>query len=246
MFETHPPTHRILIVDDAFVPRSLESIALESTGRYYTIETGNGVDALTALSGEKCDCVVIDLAMPDMSGLELVKRIRHNRRSHDLPIVLVLPEGGMTEIPEHVPGVNQIIAKPFDPWSLVGVLDMLTHATDNADTVLSIEAVLRGFPYPTMIMDAEHHVVLANGVFYKDTGAGLGEHYVHCSEYMHEGGEVVDGCPLVESLNSGQPAERTVSTLKGEMVISVYPLATKVGSTDRLFLHVTQPVHATA
>jgi CheY-like chemotaxis protein len=56
MFDTHVPTKRVLIVDDEYVPRSLESFALEGTGRYYTFEAANATDALTALSGEQFDC----------------------------------------------------------------------------------------------------------------------------------------------------------------------------------------------
>ncbi len=242
MFDTHAPTHRILIVDDEFVPRNLESIALESTGRYYTVEAGNGADAITALSGETCDCAIIDLAMPDMTGLELVRLIRQNRANRDLPIVLVLPEGlEPGEAPKHYPGVTKVIAKPFDPWDLSRLVDMLVGTMDNSENVLSIEAVLRGFPYPTMILDAYHHVVLANGAFYEATETGVGACYVYCNQEMHEDGQVAQGCPLDECATTGKPAERMIGTVMGDMRVSVYPLATKVGNGDRLFLHVTQP-----
>lgn len=243
MFNTHTPTQKVLIVDDEFIPRSLESFALEGTGRYYTMEAGNATDALTMMAAEEYDAVVIDLSMPDMSGLDLIKMIRSNLKNSNLPIVLVLPAGEncASEEIENC-GANRIIAKPFEPWDLARLLDSLTGAINGTDHVLSVDAVLRGFPYPTMILDAEHHVLLANGSFYDSTGTGIDECYVTCNQELHEGGVVPHECPLDESVRTGDSAERRIATVFGEMRVSVYPLAIRTGANQRLYLHVTQPI----
>lgn len=242
MFDTHAPTHRVLIVDDELVPRGLESLALESTGRYYTIEARNGVDALTAMTGEKYDCAIIDLAMPDMSGDELVRMIRRDSENRDLPIVLVLPEGTLpgSGTKDH-PGVTKVIAKPFDPWHLAQLVDSLTGAVSDPQHVLSVEAVLRGFPYPTMILDAKHHVILANGPFYEKTDTGVSECYVYCNEHLHDDEKVPFDCPLEEAIRTGAPVEHDVDSVMGRLRVAVYPLENHVGAGTQLFLHVTQP-----
>lgn len=243
MFDRHAPTHTVLIVDDEYVPRSLESIALEGTGRYYTLSTGNAVDALEALSQSECHAAIVDFEMPDMTGLELIEHIRRSRGNGDLKVVLVMPEGtSAAELAAAYAGVDRVIGKPIDPWSLVRELDELTGATDNSDEVLSIESLLKGFPYPTMILDSEHNVVLANGEFYKQTGTGIGSCYVHCMEEMHDDHAVPGNCPLEESVRTGRSVERDVRTVMGDMRVSVYPLPTRAGGKDRLFLHVTMPV----
>lgn len=243
MLDAHPPTHRVLIVDDQYVPRSLESMALEGTGRYYAIEAGSGTDALTLMTGEKFDCMVVDFSMPDMSGVELIEQVRSDPANDGIPIVLVLPEGAHAGATAwSATGASQVIAKPFEPWDLARVLDGLTGALDGPDHILSVEAVLRGFPYPTMIMDGEHRVLLANGAFYEATHTGVGECYVYCMEQMHEDEQVVEACPLEECVRTGKQAERTVTTNFGKMRVSVYPLSTRTSVGDPLYLHVTQPV----
>lgn len=244
MLNDHTPTHRVLIVDDEYVPRSLESFALEGTGRYYVVEASNATDALTALSGQEFDAAVIDMSMPDMTGIELIRMIRRSLEYGNVPIVLVMPresDGDSEEV--EACGADEIIAKPFDPWDLARVLDTLTGALTNSDHVLSVDAVLRGFPYPTMILDASHHVLVANGSFYESTGTGVDECYVTCNHEMHDDGEIPSHCPLNEAVRTGQSAERLVETRFGRMRVSVYPLSITTGSGERLFLHVTQPAN---
>jgi CheY-like chemotaxis protein len=243
MFDTHVPTHRVLIVDDEFVPRSIESFALEGTGRYYAVEAGNAADALTLLEDDDYDCAVIDLSMPDMSGIELITLIRRQLAYRNLPIVLVLPEGSPTDGDQPAfPGPTHLLAKPFQPWDLARLLDSLTGDIENSEHILSVEAVLRGFPYPTMILDAEHHVLLANGAFYDSTGTGIGDCYIMCNEQMHEDSQVPFTCPLDRCAHTHEPAEETIDTVLGKLRTSVYPLAISTGAGEQLYLHVTQPV----
>ncbi len=234
-------THKVLIVDDEAIPRDLESIALEGTGRYLTIETGNASDALTRLSEGDYDCAVIDLDMPDMSGLELITMIRRHQSTAQLPIVLVLPDdSGLTPDSTETLGATRVITKPFNPWDLARLLDGMFGP--DSPHVLSVEAVLRGFPYSTMILDAEHHVVLANEVFYELTSTGVGEHHIACNEQLHVDAVIPDLCPLDESARTGMPATHDIDTVLGVMHVSVYPLAASTGADKPLFLHVTQPV----
>lgn len=243
MLDSHPPLSTVLLVDDEYIPRSLESIALEGTGRYRTIVAGNASDALAVLGSQDCDCAVIDYAMPDMSGLELVRLIRNSRGYGDLRVVLVLPEGSDTEDTGlRFPAVDRVLAKPLNPWELARAVDRLTNTRSNADTVLSVEALLHGFPYPAMIIDSQHQVVLANGSFYENTGTGIGSCYVHCMQHMHSDERIPRECPLEQCLRTNRPTEQLVSTILGDVRVAVYPLATTVGDRDRLYLHVTQPL----
>lgn len=245
MFRSRPRSRKVLIVDDESVPRSLESVALEGTARYRTSEAANATDAITLLSDGAFDGIVIDLDMPDMSGEELVRMIRANRESAHLPIVLVLPETASDDEdgPEFHAGANEVIRKPFEPWDLAQLLDKLTGATDD-EHALSVESVLRGFPHPTMILDPDHHVILANHPFYDATGTGISEEYTRCMDHMHGDRAVPRDCPLDEAVRTGEPAERTIDTVVGPCRVSVYPLSTVVGNGTRLFLHVTQPTGA--
>lgn len=234
---------RVLIVDDEAVPRDLESFALEGTGRYLAIETGNATDALTELIGGDYDCAVIDLDMPDMSGLELITMIRNSQDFGRLPIVLVLPDNsGLLPGCAETLGATCVITKPFNPWDLARLLDDFFGDISESPHLLSVEAVLKGFPYPTMIIDSKHHVVLANEVFYEAGLTGIGDEHLMCSSSLHADGLVPAICPLVECMRSGQPTTREVDSTLGRLHVSVYPLAARTGNDSPLFLHVTQPV----
>jgi CheY-like chemotaxis protein len=241
-FASRTPAHRILIVDDQLIPRSLEGFALEGTGRYLADEVSNAADALALLSQQDYECAIIDADMPDMSGAELIRLIRERRGRRFVPVVLVLPAGSSTDLDSLE--ATRVIVKPFEPWDLARLLDSLTGASaSDGQHVLSVEAVLKAFPHPTMILDADHHVILANGSFYESTLSGIDECYVYCADKLHEGAAVPTSCPLDECVRTGCAAESIIETVLGTLRVSVYPLDIRLGD-DRLYLHVTEPVRA--
>lgn len=239
---SHESLLKVLIIDDQVAVRELSAFALEGTGRYSVIQSTNATDALELMDRQRFDCMVLDLDMPDMTGNELLSIIRRREQKDVPPIVLVTPAGvhpGDSEL-DGV-RVDGYVMKPFEPWDLCGLVDTLTGALKEAAGVLSVDAVLRGFPYPTMILDAGHTVLLANSPFYRETGSGIGDRFIYCAETLHEGGKVPGECPLDEAVRTGHNAERTVDTLLGRMRVSVYPLAVQGPDGRALYLHVTQP-----
>ena len=68
-------THRLLIVDDEEVIRDLFGIQLRREG--YTVSTaGSAQQALDVLAAERIDLVLLDMKLPDMSGLVLLQKLR--------------------------------------------------------------------------------------------------------------------------------------------------------------------------
>jgi two-component system chemotaxis sensor kinase CheA len=80
---------KILVVDDQFTVRELERTILESAG--YSVRTAeDGRAALTVLEAEPdVECVVSDIEMPGMGGLELLEAIRGRAEHGALPVVIV-------------------------------------------------------------------------------------------------------------------------------------------------------------
>ncbi|MBW6489485.1 response regulator, partial [Sulfurimonas sp.] len=65
------------------------------------------------------DMLITDWNMPEMNGLELVKKVRADARFKDLPIIMVTTEGGKAEVITALKaGVNNYIVKPFTPQVL--------------------------------------------------------------------------------------------------------------------------------
>jgi len=84
-----PLAPKVLVVDDQFTVRELERTILEAAG-YRVVTAGDGGAALAALEREgDVACVVSDVQMPGMDGLELLERIRAQPARAALPVVIV-------------------------------------------------------------------------------------------------------------------------------------------------------------
>ena len=73
---THATELQILIVDDHAIVREGLKRILESSGKHMMVsEASSGAQALEMLSRQRIDLMIIDLSMPGMSGLDLIKRV---------------------------------------------------------------------------------------------------------------------------------------------------------------------------
>lgn len=105
---------RILIVDNCQTNRSLLRVALQSQV-YQVTEAIGGIQALQLISAEHFDLVILDIVMPDMNGLEVLRRLRHGFTSSQLPIIVVTERHESHEVVEGLAlGANDYIAKPID------------------------------------------------------------------------------------------------------------------------------------
>ena len=81
--------HRVLIVDDYPGARYRRMRLLMDAGGFDVAEESLGRDALSRLSRERFDLLVIDFHLPDLSGLEVCRTIKADPRTAGLPILAV-------------------------------------------------------------------------------------------------------------------------------------------------------------
>jgi len=117
-------TTQILVVDDnPTALRLLESI-LEKEG--YLVSTAtNGKEALDMLQGdpEGIDVIVLDRMMPEMDGLEVVRRMQADRRFKYIPVIMETAADKPEEISEGISaGVFYYLTKPIERKTLVSVV----------------------------------------------------------------------------------------------------------------------------
>ncbi len=82
-----PRRKRLLVVED----NRAEQMSIRELLGHDDIEivnAGTGDEALTAMRDQPCDCVVLDLRLPDMSGFEVLERMRADRSLADIPVVV--------------------------------------------------------------------------------------------------------------------------------------------------------------
>jgi two-component system chemotaxis response regulator CheY len=111
----------ILTVDDSISVRQVVSFALKDAG-YDTVEAIDGRDALGKLTAG-VQLVITDLNMPNMDGLELIKRIRGGTTNKYVPIIVLTTESQPAKKQEaKSAGATGWIVKPFRPEQLLSVV----------------------------------------------------------------------------------------------------------------------------
>ena len=111
---------KLLVVDDSSTMRRIIKNTLARLGYKDVIEGADGVEGWNALNeNPDVGMLITDWNMPEMNGLELVKKVRADERFVDLPIIMVTTEGGKAEVITALKaGVNNYIVKPFTPQVL--------------------------------------------------------------------------------------------------------------------------------
>ncbi len=111
---------KILVVDDSSTMRRIIKNTLARLGHKDVLEGEDGVQGWEQLdSNPDIEVLITDWNMPNMNGLELVKKVRADERFEDLPIIMVTTEGGKAEVITALKaGVNNYIVKPFTPQVL--------------------------------------------------------------------------------------------------------------------------------
>ncbi len=105
---------KILIVDDFSTMRRIIKNILKQIGFASIDEAENGEVALSKIIDGDYDFVISDWNMPEMSGIELLKKVRTSETVKDLPFLMVTAESKKENVIEAVKaGVNNYIVKPF-------------------------------------------------------------------------------------------------------------------------------------
>jgi HAMP domain-containing protein/CheY-like chemotaxis protein/signal transduction histidine kinase len=81
------PARNLLVVEDDAGTRT-GILELIGNGDVVTTSVGTAKDALKSIEENQYDCMVVDLGLPDMSGFELIERIKKNKKLEDVPIVV--------------------------------------------------------------------------------------------------------------------------------------------------------------
>ena len=111
---------KLLVVDDSSTMRRIIKNTLARLGYKDVLEGADGLEGWEELNNNPdVEMLITDWNMPEMNGLELVKKIRADERFVDLPIIMVTTEGGKAEVITALKaGVNNYIVKPFTPQVL--------------------------------------------------------------------------------------------------------------------------------
>ena len=161
---------RLLIVDDNVATRYALRRRLESHG-YAILEAGTGGDGLALIDSERIDALILDVNLPDMSGFDIVRKLRAEVATALLPVIHVSAASIQTGdiITGLDAGADAYLIHPVDPDVLLATLRTLMRVRDTENALRESEARFReiftNVSAPIAVMDATLKVHECNHAF---------------------------------------------------------------------------------
>lgn len=206
-------SNRILIVDDDRDVASLLRIILEDAG-YRVDMCHDGAAALEALKTQRYDLISLDLMLPDINGLDIIRHIRNHADTADIPIVVVSAkmEQGRLELNGGADNIEWL-AKPIDHKRLITLVKRqlldhahpkILHVEDDADLHKIIQAMVT------------EHMTLDNAPTLAQARSFLGKH-TYDAVLLDIGLPDGSGWELIPEIKETQP-EAAIIVLTGQEV----------------------------
>lgn len=132
----------VLIVDDEAPIREMLVVALQMAG-YECLEAQNAQTAHGLIIDQQPDIVLLDWMMPEVSGIELARRLKREPMSADIPIIMLTARGEEdNKVQGLEAGADDYITKPFSPRELVARIKALLRRTSTAsDDAIEVEGL---------------------------------------------------------------------------------------------------------
>lgn len=122
---------KILIVDDDSEQIDFASTVLEENG-YISISATNGIEGMGKVKSEKPDLILLDILMPEKSGITMFRELRTNEETKNIPVIIVTGvskgerfEELMMGQESSIPAPEGYIQKPMKPWVILKLVNGL-------------------------------------------------------------------------------------------------------------------------
>jgi two-component system KDP operon response regulator KdpE len=146
---------RILVVDDEERILNFLSTKLKASG-YEVLTAPNGVKGLEQVQAQEPDMVVLDLLMPKMDGLEMLKQLR---TFSPVPVIILTAKGADTDRIKGLQlGADDYLPKPFNPDELVARIEAIRRRLEPDERRKTTEVLQIG----DITIDFRKHTVLVN------------------------------------------------------------------------------------
>jgi two-component system phosphate regulon response regulator PhoB len=122
------PIRRVLVVDDESAVRGMLTVTLEMAG-FEVTEAESASSALNEIADSIPDLMLIDWMMPQVSGLELCRRLRRNPDTAGIPLILLTAREEENAKITGLEVADDYITKPFSPRELVARLKAILRRT---------------------------------------------------------------------------------------------------------------------
>ena len=143
----------IWCVDDDSTIRDIEVYTLEQTG-FKARGFADGISMLEALKTEIPKLIILDIMMPEMDGLEVLKKLRSESAYKDIPVIMATAKGTeMDKIGGLNSGADDYLVKPFGVMEMVAHVNAVLRRTTKQETTADITVG------NITLKEAEHKVI---------------------------------------------------------------------------------------
>ena len=119
-------TKNLLIVDDSRMVRKIISVSLKGEQQFKLYEAASGLEALDKLLETEIDLIFTDINMPNMDGLELIKRCKEDEMFQNIPIIVISTEDGVEDRERAMElGAAGFVSKPLDKQSILEITNSM-------------------------------------------------------------------------------------------------------------------------
>lgn len=109
----------ILVADDEAHILHVVSLKLRNAG-YEVLTAGDGEEALELAMQHRPDLVITDYQMPELTGLELARRLREHAATASTPVIMITARGAGLSQPEiEQTNIASVLSKPFSPREIL-------------------------------------------------------------------------------------------------------------------------------
>ncbi|CDH21648.1 phosphate regulon transcriptional regulator PhoB [Xenorhabdus bovienii] len=147
---------RILVVEDEVQIREMVCLVLEQNG-YQTVEAEDYDVAVGRLSEPYPDLVLLDWMLPGGSGIQLIKQMKRDSSTRDIPVMMVTARGEEEDRVRGLDvGADDYITKPFSPKELVARIKAVLRRISpmSAEDIINMDG---------LILDSSSHRVSSQG-----------------------------------------------------------------------------------
>lgn len=134
-------SHKILIIEDEFAIREMLTFVIEQNG-YKAVAVENYNDAQQQLMEETPALILLDWMLPEVSGIQLAKKLKQSDTYKNIPIIMLTARGEEDDKIQGLDvGADDYITKPFSPKELVARVKAVLRRTQPTATDDPIEIV---------------------------------------------------------------------------------------------------------
>lgn len=153
---------KILVVDDEVNIVEFLKMNLKQNG-YEVICANDGIEAFNAAVAQLPDCILLDIMLPDITGLEVCRLLKQNAQTKSIPIIML---SAKSEENDKVIGLgigaDDYITKPFGLRELFARIDVVLRRS--GDLILQKITDKRQIAVQDLEIDLDKYLVLKNGV----------------------------------------------------------------------------------